>query len=277
MQGSGNWSPPTGTLGQILSEASGRITELRRDAARLERAAADAVRSDISLMSALCQEMVGVIAEVKRRSPSKGWIAQGLSTVDQAHAYADGGAAAISVLTEPVHFDGSIEDLDSVVGDLDLPILKKDFHVDPIQLAEARAHGATAALLIVRALDPRRLELMIDAAVQLRLETLVEVRDEIELQRALDAGATMIGINNRDLETLVIDPTTSERLLPMIPDRIVSVAESGIASVADVQRAAALGANGVLVGSSLSSAQDPEAMVRQLGSVPQVPRARRVR
>jgi indole-3-glycerol phosphate synthase len=274
VQGSGNWSPPTGTLGQILSEAAGRVTNLRRDAARLERAAADAVRPDSSLKRALRQEMVGIIAEVKRRSPSKGWIAEGLSTVEQAHAYADGGAAAISVLTEPVHFDGSIQDLDAVVGDLDLPVLKKDFHVDPLQLAEARAHGATAALLIVRALDPRRLKVMIDAAAQLQLETLVEVRDETELHRAIDAGATIIGINNRDLETLVIDPTTSERLLPMIPDSIVSVAESGITSIADVLRVAALGADAVLVGSSLSSADDPEALVRHLASVPRARRAR---
>jgi indole-3-glycerol phosphate synthase len=274
VQGSGNWSPPTGTLGRILSEAAGRVTELRRDAIRLERAAADAAQPASSLTIALRQHTVGIIAEVKRRSPSKGWIAEGLSTVEQAHAYADGGAAAISVLTEPVHFDGSIDDLDAVVGDMDLPVLRKDFHIDPIQLAEARAHGATAALLIVRALDQRLLKVMIDAAIQLQLETLVEVRDEVELQRALDAGAEIIGINNRDLETLIIDPTTSERLLPKIPDGIVAVAESGISSIADVQRVAALGADAVLVGSSLSAADDPEALVRHLASVPRVQHAR---
>ena len=273
MQGSGNWSPPTGALGRILTEAAVRVTELRRNAAGLERAAADAVPPDRSLKHALRQEKVGVIAEVKRRSPSKGWIAEGLSTVDQAHAYADGGAAAISVLTEPAHFDGSIDDLDAVVGDLELPVLKKDFHIDRLQLAEARAHGATAALLIVRALDPQRLKVMIDAAVQLQLETLVEVRDDTELQRALEAGAEIIGINNRDLETLLIDPTTSERLLPKIPDGIVAVVESGISSMADVQRVGSLGADAVLVGSSLSSAEDPEALVRQLASVPRVRRA----
>jgi indole-3-glycerol phosphate synthase len=274
VQGSGNWSPPTGTLGRILSEAADRVTELRRDAARLERAAADAARPALSLKTALRQEMVGILAEVKRRSPSKGWIAKGLSTVEQAHAYADGGAVAISVLTEPAHFDGSIEDLDAVVGDIDLPVLKKDFHIDPLQLVEARAHGATAALLIVRALDPRLLKEMIDAAGELQLETLVEIRDEVELQRALDAGAEIIGVNNRDLETLVIDPTTSERLLPKIPGGIVAVAESGISAIADVHRVAALGADAVLVGSSLSAADDPEALVRHLASVPRVQRAR---
>jgi len=274
VQGSGNWSPPTGTLGRILSEAADRVTELRRDTARLERAAADAVRPALSLKTALRQEMVGILAEVKRRSPSKGWIAKGLSTVEQAHAYADGGAVAISVLTEPAHFDGSIEDLDAVVEDLDLPVLKKDFHIDPIQLAEARAHGATAALLIVRALNPHQLTAMISAAAQLQLETLVEVRDEMELERAIDAGAEIIGINNRDLETLVIDPSTSERLLPMIPNHIVTVAESGIVSMLDVQRVAALGADAVLVGSSLSSADDPEGLVRHMASVPRKTHAR---
>lgn len=274
MQGSGNWSPPTGTLGRILSEAAERVTELRRESARLERAAADAARPGLSLKTALRQEMVGVIAEVKRRSPSKGWIAEGLSTVEQAHAYADGGAAAISVLTEPAHFDGSIDDLDAVVGDMDLPVLKKDFHIDPLQLAEARAHGATAALLIVRALAPRQLKVMIEAAIQLKLETLVEVRDDAELQRALDAGAEIIGINNRDLETLVIDPATSERLLPKIPGDVAAVAESGISSIADVRRVGALGADAVLVGSTLSASEDPEALVRDLGSVPRVQRGR---
>lgn len=274
MQGSANWSPPSGTLGRIVEEASARVAELRRDAARLERAAADVGPPAKSFVTSLRLSTVAIIAEVKRRSPSKGWIAEGISTVDQAHAYADGGAAAISILTEPSHFDGSIEDLDSVVGDIDLPVLKKDFHIDPIQLTEARAHGATAALLIVRALDPRQLVTMIEAAAQLQLETLVEVRDETELQRAIDAGATVIGVNNRDLETLVIDPTTSDRLIPRIPSGIVVVAESGISSVDDVKRVAALGADAVLVGSSLSSSKDPEALVRQLASVPRGQRGR---
>jgi len=274
VQGSGTWSPPTGTLGQILSETAGRITELRRDAARVERLAAEAGEPTSSLKEALCRHSVGIIAEVKRRSPSKGWIAQGLPAVEQAHAYADGGAAAISVLTEPKHFDGSLEDLDRVVEDIDLPVLKKDFHVDPLQLAEARAHGAASALLIVRALSPQQLKAMMDSAARLQLEVLVEIHDETELRRAIDAGAEIIGINNRDLETLAVDPATSERLLPMIPKGIVAVSESGITSIEDVRRVAALGADAVLVGSSLSSAEDPESVVRHLASVPREPRVR---
>lgn len=272
MQGSGIWSPPTGTLGRIVQEAEGRVAELRRQSARLERAAADAVQPSHSLKERLRRDTVGVIAEVKRRSPSKGWINEGLSAVDQAKAYANGGASAISVLTEPNHFDGSIADLAAVSAAVLVPVLKKDFHVDPIQLVEARAHGATAALLIVRALGPDRLEAMIDAAGQLGLETLVEIRDETELHRAIDAGAAIIGINNRDLETLVIDSTTSDRLLPLIPASIVAVAESGMSSLADVKRVAALGVDAVLVGSTLSSAKDPAAMVREFSSVARVRR-----
>jgi indole-3-glycerol phosphate synthase len=191
-----------------------------------------------------------------------------MSAVDQAHAYADGGAAAISVLTEPNHFHGSVDDLKAVVEDLDLPVVKKDFHIDPIQLVEARAHGATAALLIVRALGPGALESMMDAARALGLETIVEIRTEEELKRALDAGAEIVGINNRDLETLVIDPATCERLLPLIPRAVTAIAESGMSTVAAVQRAASFGADAVLVGSSVSSADDPESVVRHLASVP---------
>lgn len=273
MQGSANWNPPTGTLGRILQETETRVAELRRDAARIEAAAAAATRPLSNLHSSLRTASIAVIAEVKRRSPSKGWIKKGLSTVDQALAYAAGGAAAISVLTEPNHFDGSIADLDVVITAVSTPVLKKDFHIHPIQLSEARAHGATAALLIVRALGPTHLETMIDAAATLGLETVVEIRDEAELRRALDAGATIIGINNRDLETLVIDPATSERLLPLIPATIVAVAESGMASIADVERVAALGADAVLVGSSLTSAADPASLVRDFRSVRRVGRA----
>ena len=272
MQGSAIWSPPTGTLGRIISEAAERVSELRGRGAALERSAAAAPQGP-SFREALSRQTVGVIAEIKRKSPSKGWIKEGLSAVDQARAYADGGAAAISVLTEPKHFDGSIGDLDAVVGELDIPVLKKDFHIDPIQLLEARAHGATAALLIVRALDRKALVTMVEAAIQLKIETLVEVRDETELQRAIDAGARIIGVNTRDLETLVIDPTTVERLLSRIPAAIIAVAESGISTVDHVRHVGSLGADAVLVGSILSSSDDPESLVRRLASVARTPRA----
>jgi indole-3-glycerol phosphate synthase len=221
---------------------------------------------------ALRRSTVAVIAEVKRKSPSKGWIKEGLSSAAQARSYQQGGAAAISVLTEPNHFDGSIADLETVVDAVAIPVLKKDFHIDPIQLAEARAHGATAALLIARALMPESLAEMIDEARAWHLETIVEIRDERELQRALDAGARIIGINNRDLETLVIDPKTSERLLPLIPRGIIAIAESGMASKKDIERVADLGADAVLIGSSLSASPDPAALLDELTSVLRVAR-----
>jgi indole-3-glycerol phosphate synthase len=209
---------------------------------------------------------------VKRKSPSKGVINAGISAVDQARAYAKGGAAAISVLTEPNHFNGSVEDLAAVSAAVDVPALKKDFHIDPLQLLEARIHGATAALLIVRALRPDRLGEMLETATNIGLETIVEIRNEEELRLALDSGATMVGINNRDLETLVIDPSTSDRLLPLIPRSVIAIAESGMSSRDDVERVAAQGADAVLIGSSLSASANPADMVKDFASVRRVSR-----
>ena len=272
MQGSGVWSPPTGTLGRIVQETESRVEALRRVAREIADAARASKSPKHSLARALRRDRVAVIAEVKRKSPSKGVINAGISAVDQARAYAAGGAAAISVLTEPNHFSGSIDDLAAVAAAVDVPALKKDFHIDPIQLLEARAHGATAALLIVRALSPDRFNEMLSAAQSIGLETIVEIRDEDELRLALDCGAPIIGINNRNLETLVIDPTTSERLLPLIPASVIAIAESGMSSRRDVERVAALGADAVLIGSSLSSADNPTAMVKDFASVPKVAR-----
>jgi indole-3-glycerol phosphate synthase len=273
VQGSGIWSPPTGTLGRIVLETEARVDGLRRVSAEITKAAASTRKPVGSLADALRRSHVAVIAEVKRKSPSKGMINAGLSAVDQARAYAKGGAAAISVLTEPNHFDGSIDDLAAVAAAVDIPALKKDFHIDPIQLLEARAHGATAALLIVRALPPQRLAEMLSVAASLELETIVEVRDPDELRLALDLGATIIGINNRNLETLEIDPATSERLLPLVPSSVIAIAESGMTRRQDVERVAALGTDAVLVGSSLSAARDPGALVKELSSVPRRARA----
>jgi indole-3-glycerol phosphate synthase len=255
-----------------VHETEARVDALRRTAGRIEAAARAAKPPKHSLAGALRRENVAVIAEVKRKSPSKGVINAGLSAVDQARAYVSGGAAAISVLTEPNHFNGSIDDLAAVAAAVDVPALKKDFHIDPLQLLEARAHGATAALLIVRALRPDRLAEMLSAARSLDLEAIVEIRDEDELRLALDGGAAIIGINNRDLETLVIDPATSERLLPLIPPSVVAIAESGMSSRADVERVAALGADAVLVGSTVSASATPTEKVRELASVRRGPR-----
>jgi indole-3-glycerol phosphate synthase len=213
-------------------------------------------------------DAVALLAEVKRRSPSKGTIAESLDAVGQTRAYGDGGAAAVSILTETEHFGGSVEDLRAVRAAFGIPILKKDFHVAPIQLLEARALGASAALLIARALSPARLEELVAYGRALGLELLVEVRDEQELARALAAGATMIGVNNRNLESLEIDTGTAERLIPSMPSSVVAIAESGVRVRADVERYAMCGADAVLVGSVLSASPDPAGAARGLTGVP---------
>ncbi len=265
-----SWSPPTGVLGRIVAESMARAAELRSDPARgraLEREL-PAAPSAPSFRDALLRENVSVIAEVKRRSPSKGEINRALSAPDQARAYAAGGAAAISVLTEPAHFAGSLDDLREVCAAVKLPVLRKDFLVDELQLLEARAAGAAAVLLIARALSPALLARLFGFAREVGLDSLVEVRSQPELDRALDVGAPVIGVNERDLETLEMEPRVRDRLLPAIPASAAAVAESGIRSVDDVDRAAALGADAVLVGSTLSASATPEAAVRALARVP---------
>ncbi len=255
-------------MGGIVAEARLRAQALERRRGELVRAARE-VPPGPSLEGALrAGGGVNLLAEVKRRSPSKGAIAEGLDAVAQARAYAAGGAAGVSVLTEPDHFGGSTDDLVAIRSALHLPALKKDFHVAPLQLVEARTLGASAALLIARALGPDDLPRMMEAGLALGLELLVEVRDEEELERALAAGATMIGVNNRDLETLVIDPATSERIIPLVPRDLVAIAESGVRSRDDVARYARCGADAVLVGSSLSASPDPVVATRALAGVP---------
>jgi indole-3-glycerol phosphate synthase len=176
----------------------------------------------------------------------------------------EAGAAALSVLTEPESFGGSTEDLSAVASDVLVPVLRKDFIVASVQLYEARARGASAALLIVRALPHEALVELYDIGSSIGLDLLVEVRDERELATAIDIGAAIIGVNNRNLESLVIDPGTVGRVVPQIPRGVVAVAESGMASVSDVERAAHAGADAVLIGSYVSAAADPGAAVKSL-------------
>ena len=247
---------------------------LRARRAALE-AAAEGAASPRSLSAVLRGSEVALVAEVKRRSPSKGAINDGLSIVPQARAYVSGGAAAVSILTEPEHFGGAASDLEQAARAVSVPVLKKDFHVDPIQVVEARALGASALLLIVRALPPAELGRMMAAAREWGLEAVVEAHCEQELELALAADAALIGVNNRDLETLAIDRSTADRLIPLIPRDRVAIAESGIGSAADVQRAALAGADAVLVGSFVSAAADPLGAVRALTGVPRASATRR--
>ena len=260
------WTAPGGVLGSLVADAERRAAALLADEPAL-RAAAAAAPPVPSMAAALFTPVVGVIAEVKRRSPSKGAIRPDISTELQVAAYERGGAAALSILTEPDHFGGSPEDLVAARGASSLPLLRKDFLIQEIQLVEARVLGASAVLLIARALAPQRLREMSVAAAELGLETLVEVRDERELADALSVRATLIGVNNRDLETLAIDPAACERLLPLIPRDRIAVAESGVGDRADVEHYAACGADAVLVGSSVSASAEPAAAVRALVGV----------
>lgn len=208
-----------------------------------------------------------VIAEVKRRSPSKGALADIPDPASLAQAYARGGAAAISVLTEERRFGGSLADLRTVRAAVETPILRKDFIVEGYQLVEARAAGADLALLIVAALDDDTLRRLHDEARALGLTVLVEVHDEAEAERALALDAGLIGVNSRNLKTLEVDPDVFGRLAPQIQGDAVLVAESGITGVADVERFVSKGAGVVLVGEALVKDGDPEAAVRAMTGV----------
>jgi indole-3-glycerol phosphate synthase len=208
-----------------------------------------------------------VIAEVKRRSPSKGDLAEIPDSAELAQKYAAGGAAAISVLTEQRRFGGSLDDLRAVRAAVDVPILRKDFIVTTYQLVEARAAGADLALLIVAALDDDTLRRLHGEARELGLTVLVEVHDEAETERAVDLGAELVGVNARDLKTLEIHDDTFGRLAPLIPDDRVLVAESGIFSPEDVKRFVSEGARAVLVGEALVKDGDPERAVASMTGV----------
>lgn len=216
-------------------------------------------------------DRVAVMAEFKRRSPSAGPLAAGEAPVEVAAAYLDAGAVALSVLTDAQDFHGSLGDLESVAAaSPGTPVLRKDFLVHPIQLLEARAAGASAALLIAAMLDDAELADLLDTATELGLEALVEVHTESELERALAAGARLIGINNRDLQRLETDLQVTTRLAPLVPPGAVVVSESGIRSADDVRRARDAGAHAVLVGEALlrRPAEERVALLAELAGVP---------
>lgn len=205
---------------------------------------------------------VAVIAEVKRSSPSKGALAAIPAPGDLARTYADGGAAAISVLTEQRRFGGSLADLDTVRAAVAVPLLRKDFIVDGYQVTEARAHGADLVLLIVAALGDAQLRDLHDQATGLGMTCLVEVHDAAELDRALALEPRLVGVNARNLKTLEVDPRTVTDLLPRVPAHIVAVAESGVAGPADVAAYVEAGAGAVLVGEALVKHGDPAEAIR---------------
>ena len=213
---------------------------------------------------ALIDEGISLIAEMKRSSPSKGPIRPEATVTDVVSAYQRAGASAVSVLTEPNWFGGSLDDLVEARAACDLPLLRKDFVVDEYQLLEARVAGADAVLLIVAALDRGRIEELMGAASDLGLDALVEVHDEKEVETAVEAGAEVIGINNRDLHSLEVDLETTFELLADVPAGTVVVAESGITENEDVERLERAGVDAILVGEALMRADDPVRAVRDL-------------
>jgi indole-3-glycerol phosphate synthase len=214
--------------------------------------------------NALAAPGVQVIAECKRRSPSRGVLREDYVPASIAASYERGGAAAISVLTEPTFFDGDLAHLEAVRTAVSVPVLRKDFIVDEYQLVEARASGADAVLLIVAALSDADMRRLMRSAEALRLDVLVEVHDERELDRALEAGATLVGVNNRNLRTLEVDVDASFRLAARLPRGVLAVAESGLRTRADLDRLAQAGYKGFLIGERLMTTPDPGATLAAL-------------
>ena len=255
------------TLDQILAATRLDLPELSRRRAALEREAADRPAAP-SLRAALAGDRVRVIAEVKRRSPTAGVHRANLEPGERAVVYASHGAAAISVLTDGAHFGGSVADLRAAACRVAVPVLRKDFILDELQIVEARAAGAAAVLLIVRALPPERLRALLASARSAGLDALVEVHTAGELDRALEAGAEIVGVNSRDLDTFRIDVVSAWELLAGVPGDLLAVAESGMRERADVERAAGAGADAVLVGTALSAAPEPGPLLQELSRVP---------
>lgn len=219
---------------------------------------------DRPFMEALVRPGLSLIAEFKRRSPSAGAISADADVPATVQAFERGGAAALSVLTDETHFGGALEDLRAAREACDLPILRKDFVVDPYQLYEAAANGADAVLLIARALDGTELAALHAEALGLDLDPLVEVHDDEELQRALELDAQVIGINNRDLDTGEVDVSTTFELMPDVPAGKTVVAESGISEPGELEELDRVGVDAALIGEALMRAPDPEAKTREL-------------
>jgi indole-3-glycerol phosphate synthase len=256
-------------LEEILSATRRGLPALHRRRTALEQALAGSRVTHPSFRAALLRPTVAVIAEVKRRSPSAGSIREDLDPGERAARYAANGAAAISVLTDHLFFGGSMDDLRAAVGQCSLPVLRKDFIVDEVQILEARAAGAAAVLLIVRVLGPNRLAALLRCAAGLGLDALVEVHTAAELDIALQADAGIVGINSRDLDTFTLDVERAWKLIGRIPSDRVAVAESGIFGQSDVIYAAQAGADAVLIGTALSAADSPDALLRrELSGVP---------
>jgi indole-3-glycerol phosphate synthase len=247
-------------LAAIVASAKRAAHERARQSdSAIERAAASRHPKAAAFVESLTQPGVRVIAECKRRSPSRGVLRAFYDPVAIARGFAASGAAAVSVLTEPAFFDGSIDHLRGVREAVDVPLLRKDFLVTEFQLIEARAAGADAVLLIVAALDDAALAQLIVQAGRLGLAALVEAHDELELERALAAGATVVGVNSRNLHTLEVSTTVFEDLAPRLPADVIGVAESGLQAPSDLVRLSRCGYRAFLIGERFMIDSDPGA------------------
>ena len=217
---------------------------------------------------------VKIISEVKRSSPSKGALADIPDPAALASMYEAGGASVVSVLTEQRRFHGSLADLDAVRAAVDIPVLRKDFIVTPYQIHEARAHGADLVLLIVAALEQSALVSLLERTRSLGMEALVETHSRLEALRALEVGASIIGVNARNLKTLEVNRSTVEQVIDVIPQNVVAVAESGVAKAHDVFEYAKWGADAVLVGEALVTSGDPRSSIQDMVSAGQHPALR---
>jgi indole-3-glycerol phosphate synthase len=250
-------------LTKILDNAARRALEAQ---VRLDEFVdvASAASPARSLSEPLSADGLSVIAEIKRRSPSAGDIDPKLDPVSQALKYVAGGAGAISVLTEPDFFGGSLADLESVRNVVDVPVLRKDFTLDGAQIWEARAAGADAVLLIVAALSDMRLSELIDVAAQVGVDAIVEAHTGQEVNSAVDAGARIVGVNNRDLATFITDLSVAESVAELLPSDVVTIAESGVSDVKGARRMRDAGYDAILVGEALVRSENPAELVAAL-------------
>jgi len=254
-------------LGRLVAEARQDLERRRALKTQDELELAIHAYAPKDFVGALRRPKLAVIAEMKQRTPSMGVLADDYRPNDIARAYNDGGAAAISVLTHMAGFGGRPEHIEAARLATGLPILRKDFITDPYEIGEARAEGADAVLLIVAALEPADLRRLLAMVRSRGLSALVEVHDEHEAEVALEAGAPVVGVNHRDLRTFEVDLGLTERLRPLIPNRVPLVAESGIHSMDDARRMRDAGADAILVGEMLMRAPDPAARLRELASI----------
>ena len=252
-------------LDDLVADARAGVERRRADLAAAALRDRLGTRSGARPFSeALVRPGISIIAEFKRRSPSAGWISQNAQVGDLVAAYERGGAAALSILTDGSSFGGSLDDLRAARSASELPILRKDFVVDPYQLLEAATGGADAVLLIVAALDDETLASLYVEARQIDLDCLVEVHDDEELERALELDADVIGINNRNLKDLSVDVETINRLITDVPAGKTVVAESGFSSRHELDELERIGVDAVLIGEALMRSRDPAAAVREL-------------